>query len=235
MIYGSYNHKMQDLIDEIIYSNRKTMSIEVKPGGRVIMRVPTGIRKSAINRFALEKSDWIRQAKAKMANAFSDNTKQAYHDGASIFYLGRRWRLNHASKVKNGLDFKAERGFYLQQDRLDQAEKLLIKFYRNETRRLVNEKIDIYAEIWGLNASSVRITSAKSRWGSCNARNGLNFSYRLALLPKEMVEYIVVHELAHTRHHNHGRGFWELVGMMLPDYQTRRLWLKQNARTLPDI
>lgn len=226
---------MRTLIDEVIYSKRKTLSIEVKPGGRVVMRVPKGTPNARINQFVREKSDWIIHAKARMVNIPADNTRQGFQDGEKILYLGKFWDLTHVSRAKHGLGFTPEKGFLLQKEETARASELLVKFYRQETRRLTMEIIARYAANWSLKVDSVRVTSAKTRWGSCNSKNGLNFSYRLAMLPMEMIEYVVVHELAHTRHHNHSRVYWNLVEKMMPDYRARRLWLKQNAHGLPEI
>lgn len=234
-IHNGYNQGMHKLVDEIKYSNRKTMAIEVKPGSKVIVRVPKGTRMSTIDQFVQEKSTWISQAKARMVQISAGEVKQDYHDGAQVLYLGRYWKLSHVSKVRNGLSFSNEKGFLLQKDRLNIAIELLKEFYREETRRLATDFIDQYVARWGLSVRSVRITSAKSRWGSCSGKNGLNFSYRLAMLPPEAFEYVVVHELAHTRHHNHSAAFWNFLAEMLPDYQQRRLWLKKNGRNLPSV
>lgn len=232
--YG-YNQRMHELVDEIKYSNRKTIAIEVKPGGKVIVRAPKGTHKTAIERFVRQKSGWISQAKARMVKIDPGEVQQQYFDGAKILYRGSFWTLQFVDKVKNVLTFSTEKGFLLQRDRLDEAAKLLVNFYREETRQLASTYINHYAPKWGLTTGDVRITSAKTRWGSCSAKNGLNFSYRLAMVPLDAFEYVVVHELAHTRHHNHSPAFWHFLAQMLPDFQGRRLWLKQNGRKLPNV
>jgi hypothetical protein len=230
-----YNQEMHELIDEIKYSQRKTMAIEVKPGGKVIVRAPKGTRKNTIQQFVQQKSGWIAQAKDRMIKISPAEVKQQYHDGAQILYLGHLWKLQLVDKVKGGLKFNAEEGFQLQKDRLDEAADLIKNFYREETRRLVSVYIDQYASKWGLKVIDLRITSAKTRWGSCSAKNGLNFSYRLAMVPLDALEYVVVHELVHTRHHNHSTAFWGFVAQMMPGFQKRRQWLKLNGRKLPSI
>lgn len=232
---NGYNQGMHDLIDEIKYSDRKTMAIEVKPGGKVIVRVPRRTGKRLVDQFIQQKLDWINQAKARMVKITPSEIRQGYYDGARILYLGQYWGLNHVNRARNGLSFSRENGFMLQKSRLDQAGEMLKGFYREETRRLATEIIDQYAAMWGLAVRSLRITSAKTRWGSCSGKNGLNLSYRLAMLPPEEFEYVVVHELAHIRHHNHSASFWNFLAEMLPDYQQRREWLRQNGRKLPNL
>lgn len=82
----------------------------------------------------------------------------------------------------------------------------------------------------GAEPQYVGITSAKKRFGSCTAQNGINYSKYLILYPAEAVEYVVVHELAHTRHHNHSKEFYNLISRYMPDYKAKeRLLLPENA------
>lgn len=87
-----------------------------------------------------------------------------------------------------------------------------------------------YAAIMGTEAKYVGITSAKKRFGSCTGQNGINYSKYLILYPVKAVEYVTVHELAHTKHHNHSKEFYNYISRFMPDYKTReKLLLPQNA------
>jgi len=96
---------------------------------------------------------------------------------------------------------------------------------------LAKEKIppivEHYADIMGLSPQGVRITKAEKRFGSCSGKNRLCFSYRLMQYPQEAIEYVVVHELAHIVHKNHGRDFYALIETTLPDYKKREALLKK--------
>ena len=89
------------------------------------------------------------------------------------------------------------------------------------------ERVWHYSEIMGLVPSGITITEARTRFGSCSPKNRLCFSWRLMMYPPEAVDYVVVHELAHLAHRNHGAGFYALVAEVLPDYKTRRELLKR--------
>lgn len=84
-----------------------------------------------------------------------------------------------------------------------------------------------YAEIMGVDYGTVKITSAQKRFGSCSGKNNICYSYILMQYPTEAIEYVVVHELAHTVHHNHSRAFYDLVEKFLPDYKEREKLLKK--------
>jgi predicted metal-dependent hydrolase len=81
----------------------------------------------------------------------------------------------------------------------------------------------------GVTYSSLSITSARSFWRICTAKNELRFSYRLLYVPKEVLEYVIVHELSHIRHKDHSRAFWDEVERYIPDWKEKRAYLKSHA------
>ena len=95
-------------------------------------------------------------------------------------------------------------------------------------RQVIPAKVEYYAKIMGVKPKSVKITSAHSRFGSCSGQNGLCFSYILMRYPEEAIDYVVVHELAHIKHHNHGRSFYALIGKYMPDYKKREKLLRED-------
>jgi len=97
---------------------------------------------------------------------------------------------------------------------------------RQLARAVLPGRVAHYAALMGLSPSSIKITAAKKRFGSCSCRNGLCFSYLLMRYPQEAIDYVVVHELAHIRYKNHGPAFYALVASILPDAAARRLLLK---------
>lgn len=105
-----------------------------------------------------------------------------------------------------------------------------------ELRQLAAERlpgrVTWYGAQMGLSPSGIKVTSAVTRWGSCSAKNGLCFSYRLMLLEPELVDLVVVHELCHIPVKNHGKSFYKLLEQILPDYREREQLLKIRAREL---
>ena len=88
-------------------------------------------------------------------------------------------------------------------------------------------RFDYWSGIMGLTPTGLKITSARTRFGSCSGKNSICFSWRLMEYPEEAVDYVVVHELAHIVHKNHGPDFWALVGQYMPDYKRRRALLRE--------
>ncbi|MBX7149054.1 M48 family metallopeptidase [bacterium] len=113
-----------------------------------------------------------------------------------------------------------------------QARTSLIKAYKKQAKLLFKERVELYAQAHHLTYSTIKINSAKRRWGSCSIKGNLNFTWRLVLAPLWVLDYVVVHELAHLKHHNHSHRFWEQVAMMYPNYKEASLWLKLNSTLL---
>lgn len=88
-------------------------------------------------------------------------------------------------------------------------------------------KVAYYAQLMGVQPTGLKITSARTRFGSCSGKNSLCFSWRLMEYPEAAVDYVVVHELAHITHKNHGPRFWALVERYMPDYRARRALLRE--------
>lgn len=92
---------------------------------------------------------------------------------------------------------------------------------RRRAADILPEKVRRYAEIMGVAPAGITVTGARTRFGSCSGKNRLSFSFRLMTYPDEAIDYVVVHELAHIVHKNHGSEFYDLIGSVLPDYRER--------------
>ena len=94
-------------------------------------------------------------------------------------------------------------------------------------KQILPARIQYYAKIMGVTYGRITLREQKTRWGSCSSKGNLNFNWKLALMPDEILDYVVVHELAHRMEMNHSDKFWKIVENVLPDYRERRKWLKE--------
>jgi len=101
-----------------------------------------------------------------------------------------------------------------------------IKLLVNKAKQIIPDKVKYYSHLMNLYPTGVKITKAKKRFGSCNGKNSLCFSCFLINYPDEAIDYVVVHELAHIRHHNHSKAFYDLIAKYMPDYKQREKLLK---------
>ena len=171
---------------EIIRSKRRSMAIQIRTDGSVVVRVPMHASDRAIKRFVSAHARWI-----------ADNRGQMFE---------RRKKL-----ADNPYDIPAW-------ESLSVADKKIAK-------QKIMEHVDYYARRMEIDYGSISMRNQKSRWGSCSSKGNLNFNYRLAYLPEELLDYVVVHELAHRRHMDHSAAFWEEVETYYPAYKKCRQML----------
>ena len=122
--------------------------------------------------------------------------------------------------------------FRLARSSLPKAAGLFETWYKQQARLFLAERVSAIAAKHAFHYQNIRISSARTRWGSCSSRGTLSFTYRLVLAPLEVVDYVVMHELVHTQIHNHSKTFWNKVAELMPDYQSRLAWLKKNGKFL---
>ena len=104
------------------------------------------------------------------------------------------------------------------------------EWFRERAAKYFRERAEFFASAHNLEFTRIKINSASSRWGSCSVRKTLNFSWRLLMTPPDVIDYVIVHELAHLKELNHSRRFWLEVEAMLPDYRNAKTWLRDNGR-----
>lgn len=104
--------------------------------------------------------------------------------------------------------------------------------YRAQASEVFARKAAYYAARMGVTYNKITIRDQKTRWGSCSGKGNLNFNWRLVLAPVPVLDYVVVHELAHRREMNHSSRFWDVVGEIMPDYQIHRRWLRDHGGSL---
>lgn len=109
-------------------------------------------------------------------------------------------------------------------------EKKEYALYKEKARQIATDKVTRYAALYNLPWKKIAIRNQKTRWGSCSRRGNLNFSYKLALLPEDLADYLIVHEVCHLKEFNHSDRFWNLVALTIPDYKERRVALKNFAQ-----
>jgi len=112
------------------------------------------------------------------------------------------------------------------------AESILLRWYRQQARAVIAGALALYERRMHVASVSFSIKDQRTRWGSCSSSGIVNFSWRLILAPKFVLDYVVVHELAHLREMNHSRRFWNLVALFYPDYEKAEKWLKEHSLVL---
>ena len=212
-------------------SNRKTVAIHIRDG-HVEVRAPHRTSIEHIEGFIASKEKWIKD---KLAHSLDKLVKRQSHSvdyGSLLLYRGKSCPITAREGKVMGFD-EGEGCFYMPPDLTpEQIKASCIQIYKLLAKRDINEKVKHYSEIMELQPQGVKINSAKTRWGSCSSKRLLNFSWMLIMAEDEVIDYIVIHELAHLHEMNHSHRFWEIVEKYNPDYESRRHKLKELQHKL---
>jgi len=214
-------------------SKRKTIALYVKNGG-VEVRVPFRASKRDIDRFVVSKEKWIRDKLAASNERQARRESFALTYGDCVAYRGRQYPI--VVKDGNRVGFDGER-FYMPPGLTpEQIEASCVQIYRLLAKHDLTEKAFDFAQRMSdarrVVPAAVKINGAKTRWGSCSAKKSLNFSWRLIMADDDVIDYVVVHELAHITEMNHSARFWAVVEGVMPDYRERKAKLKAFQQKL---
>lgn len=203
----------------LLRSRRKTLALRVLEGGRLEVRAPLQLSRAQIDSFLTGKAEWIMQQRKRLSALEHSRQEFSPQIGRSAPYLGQEYPILSGEVPR--FDGTA---FYLRPDQAPIPQ--LVTLYRSLARAELTRRVDAFARQMSLAPTGIKITSAKTRYGSCSAKNGLCFTWRLILAPPEAVDYVAVHELCHIRQHNHSSRFWAEVERVLPDYRQREQTLR---------
>ena len=209
---------------------RKTMGIYIR-SGRLVVRVPYRTPMSTIEYFLEQKSAWISQ-KLKEQAARQDQQKSIqWQEGASLRYLGQEVRLSLCT-VSVGVVLQADGVLKVgqmrsaRQRRTREVKELVQTWMREQALFLFQARAAYFSSLLDVCPEKITLTSAQTRWGSANSKKHIRLHWRLVQLPLDVIDYVVVHELAHLKEMNHGVQFWSLVGSVLPNYREQKSRLK---------
>jgi predicted metal-dependent hydrolase len=203
---------------KMIRSNRaKRLAISLRPFSGVKVNVPYNTSFENAEKFVFEKRSWIKKNLDKIQSiedhypTFDNNTE----------YLTREHSLKIIPHDKNTIKLivrdKLIYAFYpsyadVKDDRVQKAiRKVIIETWRIEAKKYLLKRVEELALKFGFRVNKVSIKNAKTRWGSCSSSNNINLNLQLMRLPEHLIDYIILHELTHTVHKNHGKAFWNLL------------------------
>ena len=217
---------------QLIRSRRKTVSLSIDPRtGVLTVRAPLRTSVSFIEGFIAEKQGWIAQTRQRLTQRPQFACLEL-KEGASVPYLGRLLRLQYADVAR----------IALQDDRLliprgVDSTAPIVRWFERQARALFDERVDRIGDVMNAHPTAIRLNHARTRWGSMSSRGSLNLNRALIHCPIVMIDYVIVHELSHMAHPDHSAQFWAHVERYMPDYRTRRAWMKEHGGlifVLPD-
>lgn len=215
-------------IDEIIRSKRKTVSIQIKDDGKLIVRAPLRLSKKNILSIVKKHQNWINTKQQEVIQR--KKTLKKFSEGEEFLYLGKYYPLKIVNDNENLLTF--DNNFYLSYYCLSNAKEVFSNWYKQNAEKIIKYRTEYYADINNLKYTKIKISNAKTRWGSCSYNGNISINWRLIMAPVEVLDYVIVHELVHLKIDNHSKDFWQNVEKIYPDYKKAKKWLKDNAHLL---
>ena len=209
---------------KLVRSRRKTVAIYITKDASVEVRAPLKMSKVDIEKFIASKEKWIEKALGRREQINAEKSEFTLNYGDTVMLAGNIYPINIKDGKRAGFDGEC---FYLPPNLApNEIKSAVVQVYKAIAKRIIHNKVSEYAKKMNVNPAAIKITSAKTSWGSCSGRNSINFSWRLVMADDDVIDYVVVHELAHIREHNHSSRFWEIVQGVLPDYKDRQSELK---------
>ncbi len=211
---------------ELLMMNRKSLEIAVHPDKSVVVKAPKTSTLEAIEEKIKKRARWIKRQIAYF-NQFDPRTPdRKYVGGESHLYLGRKYRLKIETSDKDKVLLK--NGYFCIEATSSlphHIEQLMDDWYRRRAKMYLSK---IFDDCWegfkksDLNKPNLKLQKMDKRWGSLSGKGQLTLNVNLIQTPKECVEYVVIHELCHLIHHNHGTEFYKLLDRTLPDWMKRK-------------
>ena len=230
------------IVQEISSKRRRTITIYVRDNA-IVVRTPTWTTKNEVISLVRQRTSWIkRQIELRK---FQVDEQTSEHRGVElpaklcingVAHVVRYEALPALSALRNPC-VRTNPGLITLQGSLEQlgsgqAKDLLTHWLREAASQTLPERVAELCRQLHCTVHAVRIKELKSRWGSCSVKSNINLNWRLILAPPSVRDYVIVHELCHLQEMNHSSHFWNLVKHAMPDYESKRQWLKVHGQSL---
>jgi predicted metal-dependent hydrolase len=229
LVYGSRH------IDyRIQHTSRKKLRLTVTPAGTLQVVAPLGADPCHVIRLVDQKADWVFRKLQQVRDFHPLPTPHRYVSGETFLYLGRQYRL----KVDVGPNTPAKlKGKFLHvtvPDKTDTkaVESSVLQWYRTRANVLFPrylEEAKAIARRHDIPEPTLSIRRMTTRWGSCTAQGRITLNLALIQTPSHCIEYVIMHELCHLKHHNHSKAFYSLLSRCMPDWQQRKAVIDKIA------
>lgn len=212
--------------DYIERSNRRTLSLSVLKDGSVVVKAPLRMKDEVISNFVESKQSWIRE-KLMLIHETRNKFEEVIHYKKFLLY-GNKYTLllDNVKKVETNDKFQIVMPEKTERDRIL---KTLKTWYKKVAKQVLSERMEYIESKIKIKATSMKIGDSKGRWGACNSKGGICFNFRMIMLPPNIIDYVIVHELCHIVEMNHSKNFWKLVSSFLPNVENLKLAIKEYS------
>lgn len=216
----------------IVYSQRKNLTITVERDRSVVVRAPEGTTPETIHEVVESRKPWIYEKTRHLQKykGLPHPPGKEWVNGESLLYLGRNYQVEIVDSKEKSIRFSQK--FIVPVSLYSQKHEVFKQWYMAKAQEKILPRVQMHAKNLGLHYNHVKIVDIKYRWGSCTPKNNLNFNWRLIKAPMFVVDYVIVHELAHLFEANHTPRFWNIVRSQSAKMDKAKQWLKEHGELL---
>ncbi|MDU2066008.1 MAG: SprT family zinc-dependent metalloprotease [Sporomusaceae bacterium] len=220
--------------DVVFVPRRKTLLLRVVSARQLEIKAPKNYPLAQIRALLLEKTAWIISHAAHLEQLSHATVNQTIAPGQKILFQGTPHELifhEHATETKGMIEQGAIHLYFA--TTLPQAPKaILAQLFQEAAQTKLRETTETWAKKIGVFPRKITLKNQKTLWGSCSSAGNIAYNWQIIMAPPQVMDYLVIHELAHLREPNHSKRFWQIVATFDPAYQKHRLWLKEKGLLL---
>ena len=217
---------------DFVKKNIKNINIRITPEGSISVSAPFRVPAETVDGFVEEKAEWIFRKMADIEKRREAMPDDVLRDGKEAFFLGRKYTIRLEKGNKFGVELGEGKITVSARNGDENLKAKYIKWLEKEAEPVFEQSLSDMMRLmdgYGIERPGLYIRNMKSRWGSCNNRQkrvGLNV--QLIKADRDCIEQVVLHELAHFVHYDHGEGFYALLGKLMPDWKERKKRLETS-------
>lgn len=214
-------------IDMLMRTKRRSIALQISPQGNLIVRAPNHISYEKIQKVVQEKEGWIVLHQKRILENRKVNLDILNYE--QVLYCGSTYPVVFSDKIKE-IRFFDNYCWLPAKWKENQAKQIhnIVRFLKTQAQSILIERLTYFANLMQLKPSSAVLNNSRRVWGSCDKTGGIKLNWRIVMLPPDLIDYVVVHELSHILQFNHSDLFWKIVESVLPNYKERRQILKKG-------
>jgi predicted metal-dependent hydrolase len=213
-------------------AKRRKLTITVERDRSVVVHAPVGISDEKIRQMVESKRQWIYEkiCHSQKYRGLPHPPGKELVSGESALYLGRQYRIELVKTGSAGVQFIQR--FLIRSAQGEKRQEALREWYINKAKENIVPRVKVHARELGVDVANVKIVDNRYRWGSCTLKDNVNLNWRLIKAPMFVIDYVIIHELAHLIEPNHTPSFWNIVRAQAPTMDKAKGWLKEHGQLL---
>lgn len=213
-------------------AKRRKLTVTVERDRSIVVHAPAGVSDEKIRRAVESKRQWIHDKirHPQKYQALPHPPGKELVSGEAALYLGRQYRIEVVNRGLAEIEFNQR--FRIPARQGKKRAEVLREWYISRATEKIIPRVQLHARALGVALAKVKIMDSRYRWGSCTMHNNVNFNWRLIKAPMFVIDYVIVHELAHLIEANHTLRFWNIVRAQTPTMDKAKAWLKEQGQLL---